>query len=194
MTQRFDAAATIAVADVLERLGVEYYIGGSVASSAYGEYRTTADVDIVAALKPEHVDEFVRSLQNEYYIDAAMIRDAMRHRSSFNLIHLATMYKVDIFLPSTRPYDVQAWSRRRSETPFEDLDRKFPLASIEDTILKKLEWYRIGGETSQRQIDDIVKMMRVQLNNLDWQYLSRWADELNVRDLLERAKTEAEAL
>ena len=90
--------ATEPVAGAFERLGVPYYIGGSVASSAYGIPRATMDVDMMSNLLPRHVRPLVELLEPLYYIDESMILDAIEQRSSFNLIHLETMVKIDIFI------------------------------------------------------------------------------------------------
>lgn len=98
-------AAMIPVIETFDRLGIDYYIGGAVASLAHGIYRTTADVDIIAEVRLDQVPAFVQSLKGAYYVDADMIKGAIRHRSEFNVIHLDTMFKVDIFLPRKRPFD-----------------------------------------------------------------------------------------
>ena len=192
MTTHDDFAATAPVADVLERLGVRYYIGGSVASSMHGVGRSTMDVDIVAQLQSAHVDPFVASLEKDYYVDAHMIRTAIQRRSSFNLIHFITQHKIDVFVSKDRPFDRAGWSRLSSGVAFEGGDREFPLASAEDVILNKLEWYRLGDEMSERQWNDVLGVIRVQGDALDRDYLNRWATQLGVSDLLDRAMREAE--
>jgi len=76
------------VAEAFDKLGIPYYIGGSVASSAYGMARSTMDVDMVADIKPRHVQSLVRMLEASHYIDAEMILDAIERRFSFNIIHI----------------------------------------------------------------------------------------------------------
>ncbi len=66
------------------------------------------------------------------------------------------------------------------------------VASAEDTLLAKLEWYRMGGEVSERQWRDVLGALKVQAGALDLEYLHRWASELGVDDLLERALTQSE--
>ena len=86
------------VARALEEIGIPYLVGGSLASSRYGLPRTTQDADLVVDLREEQVGSLVRALRNEFYIDAGMICEAIRHRASFNVIHLQAAYKVDLFL------------------------------------------------------------------------------------------------
>lgn len=104
------------VVDQLDRLRVRYYVGGSVASSAYGRARSTADVDVVAELKESHVDAFAASLGTQYYVSVPAIREAVRNRSCFNLIFLANSSKVDVFVARSRPYDAEVMSRARQES------------------------------------------------------------------------------
>lgn len=187
-------AALEPVIDVLERLGVRYQVGGSVASSVYGMARATMDVDIVAELDAAHVSELVSSLQDDYFVDEGMIRFAVRDRSSFNMIHQATIMKVDVFLPKQRLYDSQAFDRSIDDTLVDDPEsRRMRVAAPEDVILAKLEWYRLGNETSERQWDDVLGVLRVQRGRLDIDYMERWAVELDVGDLLKRALAEATA-
>ena len=191
MTDSDLVAALRPVADALEALGVRYYLGGSVASSAHGIARASLDADVVAALEPDHVDPLTNRLVSAYYIPVDRLRSAVAARSSCNLIHLATMFKIDVFVSKGRPFDRQAAERARllaiDETP--DAPR-FPVASPEDTVLAKLEWFRLGGESSERQWWDIVGVLKV-TEDADRTYLWRWADSLGVADLLERALADA---
>lgn len=183
---------TLKVTGVLEKLGIPYLIGGSLASTLYGMIRTTQDADIVAEMRLEHLQPFVSELQNEFYVDDEMIAEAIQHHSSFNLIHSETMFKVDVFIPQPRPFLQAQLSRAQKQTfTFEKVvSAKF--ASPEDTILSKLEWYRMGGEVSERQWRDVLGVLKLQAEALDLEYLWKWASELHVRDLLERALKEAE--
>jgi hypothetical protein len=185
-------APIISVVDAFEQLGVNYYIGGSVASSAYGLPRTTIDADIIADLRLEHVRPLVQQLQDAYYIDADMIREAIKHRSEFNVIHFETMLKLDVFIQKTRPFDREVRRRVQQEKLDETVsDRLFNLESPEDVILSKLEWYKMGGEVSDRQWNDILGVLKVQGTSLDLAYLKQWAEELDVSTLLERALVDA---
>lgn len=178
------------VGRAFDALGVAYRVGGSVASSALGTARSTLDIDLVADLAQEHVAELVRMLEPDYYIDASMIRDAIYRCDSFNIIHLATMMKIDVFVLKRRAFDREAFSRVVMEPIGEDESRRFPLTTAEDIILHKLEWFRLGGGASKRQWEDVLGVLRLQGGALDYAYLSRWAEEISVADLLRAALAE----
>jgi hypothetical protein len=183
-------AALRPVADAFDALRVRYYLGGSVASSAHGIARASLDADLVAALEPHHVDGLVTRLESAYYIPVDRLRSAVAARSSCNFIHLATMFKIDVFVSKGRPFDREAAERARPQAIDEAPDApRFPVASPEDTVLAKLEWFRLGGETSERQWWDVVGILRV-TDEADLTYLRRWAVSLGVEDLLERALVE----
>jgi hypothetical protein len=184
-------AVTLRVAHAFERLGLRYLIGGSLASSYWGIPRSTNDADLVAELPGRRVDELVAELSGDFYIDADMIRDAIARGACFNVIHLATMFKVDVFV-LTRDALAQEEMNRRSEhrvTP--DGDERAYFASAEDTILQKLDWYQKGAGISDRQWQDVLGVIRIQRPALDLDYLRRWAPHLGVNALLERALGEA---
>jgi hypothetical protein len=182
---------TTKVTGVLEKLGVRYLIGGSLASTLYGMVRTTQDSDIVTELRAADVTPFVQALQEEFYVDEEMISEAVRSRSSFNIIHRDSMFKVDVFIPPPHPFLQSQLTRARKQLLSMEPQVEAMVASAEDTLLAKLEWYRLGGEVSERQWRDVLGMLKVQAGVLDLAYMRRWAMELKVSDLLERALTEA---
>lgn len=177
----------------LEKLGVRYYIGGSVAGSSYGYSRMTQDVDLVAELRMEHVKPLVEALQLDYYVNANTVAEAVARRSCFNVIHNKTFYKIDIFASKNRVYNRTAFERKQKKQLIrEDPSTEFFIASAEDVILSKLEWYRLGDEASDRQWTDILKILAVQQNLVDRDYMQKWAAELGVSDLLMKAWREVE--
>jgi len=183
--------AVFPVIDAFERLGVPYYVGGSLASSAHGVVRATLDADLVADLNAQHVAGLVEALRADYYIDAGMIHDALSRRSCFNLIHLATSFKVDVFVLKGRAYDRAALARKEKRSIDADSPQiQLFLATAEDTVLAKLEWYRLGDEISERQWSDVLGIFKLQQGRLDRDYMTKWAVELKVADLLERARRE----
>lgn len=182
---------TLRVTGVLEELGVPYIIGGSLASTLYGMVRTTQDSDIITEMRLEHVQPFVSALDAEFFIDEEMIADSIRRHSSFNIIHKETMFKVDVFIPSPRPFQRSQLTRAQRQTFELETQLSANFASPEDTILSKLEWYRLGGEISERQWRDILGVLKTRAGELDLGYLQKWAAELNVADLLGRALKES---
>ena len=121
-----------------------------------------------------------------------MVQEAIQRRTSFNLIHFESMTKIDIFLLKSRLFDLQAFERTSSSgLENSPAGRQFQLASPEDTILNKLEWYRQGGEVSERQWTDVLGVLKVQSKSLDRAYLLRWAVQLGVEDLLKRSLEDA---
>lgn len=188
-----DAVAAITpIVDTLDQLGVRYHVGGSLASSAYGVPRATADVDLVADLRLEQVDPFVSQLEPEYYVDREGAREAVRRRQSFNLIHSNTMIKVDVFVPEARPFDRSEQSRALPQTlDVSENARTFFVKSPKDLVLRKLSWYRAGDGVSEQQWSDVLGILKVQADQLDRDYLDRWAAELDLHHLLERALADA---
>ncbi len=192
MTQPDLLAALEPVVSVLEELGVEYSVVGSVASSAYGIARSTVDADIVANLPAVRVDALVARLEQDYYVDRDAARDATRRRSMFNVIHLATMIKVDVYVLGNREFDRGSFARRVTRTLIDTKGaRTYQLDTAEDTVLHKLEWYRAGGDVSDRQWGDIVGVLTIQGDALDRAYLDHWANVLDVVELLARAWRDA---
>ncbi len=177
---------------ILDQLEIPYYVGGSVASSAHGIPRTTMDLDLVADLSPDQIDEFSLLLRPDFYADAPMMREALTRGRSFNLIHYGSAYKFDVF-PARRDEYSRCEFARRKFTAVRSLGPnpiECAVATAEDTILRKLEWYRAGGETSERQWNDLRGVLKVSGAQLDRAYLREWARYLKVDDLLDRLLAE----
>jgi hypothetical protein len=173
-----------------DQLGIAYYIGGSVSSSLHGMARQSQDVDVIADIKPDQVRSLVQALQGDYYLDEQAWQAAIRHGTLYNVIHLNTMLKVDL-IPLKRRAFTREEARRAQPHLLEAGTRPVKIASAEDAILTKLEWFDMGGRSSGRQWNDIQGIMSRQGAALDLAYLRQWADTLRVRDLLERALVDA---
>ena len=182
---------TLTVVKALERMGIPYFVGGSLASSAHGVARATLDADIVAKLEPGQAGRFAKELGPEFYSDVDAMVDAATRRSSFNVIHIATAFKVDVFVPSATAYADVEMERRQSHVIDESTGERMAFSTAEDTLLAKLLWYRQGNEVSERQWRDVLGILRVVGQGLDLRYLSMWAGELGTADLLDRALGEA---
>ena len=175
------------VVDVLEELGARYHFGGSWASSIHGVPRQTQDLDLVVDLPHSAVPILVSRLEGEFYLDEERIRQAIQKRSSFNLIHLATGFKIDMFLRGPGEFDRLELERSGPQRIGAGEERVVFVKSAEDTLLRKLQWYRLGGETSERQWTDALGIVKEQGDRLDREHMRRWAGDLGVSDLLERA-------
>ena len=171
---------------VLVRLGIRYIVVGSLASSAHGVYRATADGDLLADLAPGHASVLASALGRDWYADAAMIESAIRARRSFNLIHIPTSQKIDIF-PAISGFHTSQMHRATPIAVFQEHPSiELPVASAEDVVLAKLQWYRAGGEISDRQWSDLTGVIATN-PDLDLAYTRAWAARLGVEDLLEKA-------
>jgi len=183
-------AVTLLVTQVLEKLCIPYLIGGSFASTIYGMIRTTQDVDIVAEMQLNHIQPFITALQDDFYLDEELITTSIQEKSSFNILHCLTMFKVDIFIPQASPFQQSELSRAEKQIILKDPEVSAYFASSEDTILAKLEWFRKGGDVSERQWRDVIGILKVRAAALDLDYLRKWAHELDISDLLEKALLE----
>jgi len=185
-------AATLRVVQLLEDLHVPYAIGGSLASSVHGVIRASIDADIVADLKLPHVPSVVRALEGDFYLDEHRIRDAIVSSASFNVIELKSMFKIDVFVAGGKTFESAQLDRAVTETIWPDPLVEAKVSSKEDAILAKLDWFRRGGEVSERQWADVLGIMRVQAGRLDREYLERSATEMDLSSLLSRAFLESD--
>lgn len=166
----------------LETAGLAYMVTGSVAVSLYAEPRMTRDVDLVVELFPGDADRLVAMFGAEFACDAGRIRDAIAHRSMFNLIHTAAVVKIDIIVRKDTAYREEEFRRRRL-AQIDGTDMW--VVSAEDLILSKLDWAR--ASRSEVQLGDVRNIIASQ-PALDWPYLEGWAGRLGIGDLLREVR------
>ena len=176
-------AVALHVGTRLDALDVRWVVGGSVASSVHGEPRATQDVDMVVDLRRRHERHFVAALAHDYYIEAEAVRTAVTESSSFNAVHFASAIKVDFFVAGDDAFEAERLTHRQR---VETTGGAVFVDPAENTLLRELEWYRRGGEVSERQWRDVQAIARIQDERLDRDHLRRWALRLGVLDLLER--------
>ena len=184
--------STLAVVRALERMGVQHYVTGSLASSLHGEPRATNDADLVAVLSPMHFKRLRAELGDRFYLDEEDFLHAVKEERSFNLVDEVELAKVDVFCVQPQGYQAEALSRVVSlELERDDPFSSVNVASANDVLLSKLRWYRLGGEVSDRQWSDVLGVGRAQQGRLDLDYLRRWSREQGTLDLLERVLADA---
>ena len=192
MTRADPSALSVAllVAGALERVGADYFLGGSLASSLQGEPRATNDIDMVVDLGPWKVAAFAAALGADFDVDTAALAAALGRGESWTIFYTPVFTKIDLFPLGDQPFDRSEFARRRVVVVGRD-GATLAVKSPADSVLRKLAWYRGGGEVSAKQWRDVVEVLRVSGQTLDDGYLDHWAPRLAVADLLERARREA---
>lgn len=187
MSELDDLVAALApVVAAFRQLKIRHYVGGSVASSFHGAARSTMDVDLICEFSADKIEVFVGCFGADFYVSESAVRDAVRWKSCFNLIHLATSFKVDVFVSRQRPFDLESMRRATPECLGGCRTVEVPIATAEDAIISKLEWYRKTNETSERQWDDVSRLITLLGNTADLDYLRTAAESVGVSNLLER--------
>lgn len=175
------------VATILDRLAVPWVLGGSLASSIYGEPRPTNDIDLAVQISVDDIDRLVGAFEEDFYIDAGMISDAIRHSSSFNLIHYASSFKIDMFVSGDSILDRrQMESRERKQMPDVD-DLAVWIAPPMEQVLRKVWWFQQGSGVSDRQWRDVMYMLKQQEKTIDHVVLLAVGRDVGIGDLVERA-------
>ncbi len=177
--------ALSALAPVLKALGIRYVIVGSLASSAHGVYRATADGHLLAQIRPQQARQLAEALGKDWYAESEAMESAIRNGRAFNVIYIPTAQKVDIF-PARTDFHMNQMERA-TEIPVFPSDEalKLVVTSPEDVVLAKLQ-YQEGGEVSEKQWTDITGVLATK-HSLDFPYMEQWARRLGIRHLLARA-------
>jgi hypothetical protein len=176
----------------LDELGIDYLVGGSIASIAFGEPRSTRDVDFVLTVGLDRAARLLAALHANFYVDEVAMQRAIETGDCFNALDRKTVFQADIFVPKPSEWLKAQFSRRQLHTiPTTSEPLSFWVNSPEDVILNKLVWFRLGNEASSVQWRDAVGVIKIQSSRLDHEWLSHWAAHLGVTDLLTRALDEA---
>jgi hypothetical protein len=190
MTNPQDIVVLEELTEVLEKLHIAYCLGGSMASSVYGTVRFTQDADITVEPFGPIAEKFFETLKGDFYISMEAMLEALQNRSSFNIIHFATAFKIDIFIQADTDFQKQMLSRAR-KLRLGNGDKQVSFVSPEDIILLKLDWFRQSDCTSQRQWLDVQGVLAGQAKSLDFDYLKSWAKKLGLAELLAKALSES---
>jgi hypothetical protein len=169
------------ISEIFRSLGIPYLVTGSVASMAYGEPRLTNDIDVVADITFSHIPGLMTAFpKEEYYIDEEIIKEAIGQIGQFNIIHPASGLKIDVIIKKDTPFDKNRFDRTRQIYPG---DYSADFASPEDVIIKKMEYYKLGG--SEKHLRDITGIFKISGESIDRNYISRWATELELNEIWE---------
>jgi len=178
------------VVEVFEHLQIQYLVTGAIASVAYGEPRLTNDIDIVAAMREEHISGLLEAFpSHDFYVSEEAMTDAIQHQGQFNIIHPSSGLKVDVIIRKDSEFDRSRFSRIRRIQPAETYQANF--SSPEDVIIKKMEFYKEGG--SEKHLRDITGIIKISGETLDRDYIAYWAERLGVMeiwDAIQRRLTE----
>lgn len=187
------------VGSLLNQLGIPYYVGGSVASSLHGESRYTEDLDLVISIEQWQVKALIANLSPSFYISDVAIDDAVSGRtSSFNIIHLENIEKVDIFVLGHDAFSQSVMSRIQTYDIGEGRainvcspDSVAWRGSAIDIVLQKLVWFKMAASESQKQWRDILGVLKLQGDKLDMNYMLYWASHLRLTQEMTRAESQA---
>jgi len=185
------STVAILVARAFERAGVPYALVGSLASTLHGEPRGTLDVDFATLMQAGHVDRFLQGVSGAFATDADWVREAVRHRRLFQLVHLASFIKVDVYVRDREGPDAAQVLRAQRLVLGDDPGDGLSVASAEDTVLQKLAWFQQAGGSSDRQWRDVVGVIKARQATLDHDYMLRSAAGRGLGDLLHKAMSAA---
>jgi hypothetical protein len=174
---------------MLDKSNIPYMLSGSIGSGFHGQPRATNDADIIIDPSNEQLISFVSSLGPDYYVSKEAAIEALNDNSMFNIIDIKTGWKADLIIRKKRAYSKQEFSRRTSTTL---MGMSLWILSPEDSILSKLEWSK--SRESQTQFKDALGVIMVQWDSLDFDYMKKWAKELQIEDSFEHLLAEAQKL
>ena len=159
-------------------------VSGSFASAYHGAPRASQDIDLIIDPTADQLESLLLALpESDYYVSHDAARDAFRRRSQFNVIDLATNWKIDLIMRKPRPFNQEEFVRR---IPAVLSGVQFSIATAEDVAIAKLEWAKLGG--SQRQLEDVAGILRGR-RDLDRDYIQRWIQDLGLEEQWQAARS-----
>jgi hypothetical protein len=177
--------------DALDDMKIDYAIGGSIASSVYGKVRFTQNADVTVTSFADKAERLYNVLKENFYISKNAMYQAISNRSFFNVIHLKSAFKIDIFVRKDDDFHRQLFLRRKKVRFDESIEHLFDIVSAEDIILLKLQWYQSAGCISERQWSDVLGVLAVQAQSLDMKYLKSCSEKLGFSDIFNGAIQES---
>ena len=178
------------VAALFDHLGIRYVVGGSLASGIHGEVRATNDIDVLCEIPDGQVEDLIAALKPTFDVWEDSVRKAVAARQSFSALHVEWHVKVDFF-PAGSLLDESQLDRRQPVKLPAAPDKEIFVSSAEDIVLRKLQWFRQSEGVLDRQLRDVVGVLKLRRGELDLEYLDRWARESSVMDLLEKCRRDA---
>ncbi len=172
---------------ILDAAGVPYMLTGSFASSLHGMPRATQDIDLVIAPNPSSLEALLKNFpEDRYYVSRETALDAYQRASLFNVIDIASGWKIDFIVRKSRDFSIIEFDRRSRANI---LGTTIFVASPEDVLISKLEWAKLAD--SERQIEDAAGIIRTQGHDLDTAYIENWAGKLGLQEQWSMAKAKA---
>ena len=179
------------VITVLNNSNVDYMITGSIVSSLQGEPRSTHDVDIVINIQTDAIQNLINIFPApRFYISKESIAEAIEYKTMFNLIDTTEGDKIDFWILTEEAFDKSRFARKLEENVYGFIMK---VSSPEDTILAKLRWAKLSGG-SEKQFTDALRVYEVQYDNLNIAYINKWAEQLQVTEMWENLKLNAQPL
>jgi hypothetical protein len=177
----------LSVVAALDHFHIPYMLVGSYSSNFYGVARATQDADLVAQLEGSRVSEIASRLGAEFQLDPQLSFEAITSTTRYNIIHLPSSFRIELFLLSDDPHDRRRFARRVQATI---AGHSVFVPTVEDVIITKLRWSKGGNRT--KDVEDVENILLVQAGRLDVPYIRHWTDQHSTRDLFERLLAAAE--
>lgn len=172
--------------EMLERLGIEYAVGGSMAAMLYSETRSTRDIDVMLRVDPSALEVVVNEIESwQVYIDPfeTLFEFVLPGKLPINVVDGKSGLKADLYIAQPEGLDRSAMTRRRRMQMYREPAFEAWILAPENVILYKLDYFKQSGGVSQKHPIDISKMLGVMGKELDTAYLKHWANEIGVLDL-----------